>query len=71
MQETDQPEIVLITLTPELIRLAQTSQGGFTQKQLEFLGIGWPPPSGWLRKLAGQRVPRARFDEFMEAGVAS
>ncbi len=71
MQEINQPGVALITLTPELIRLAQTSQGGFTQKQLETLGIDWPPPSGWARKLAGQRVPRSQFDQFVMAGVAS
>jgi len=29
----------------------KTPKGGYTRKTIESLGIEWPPPKGWKRKL--------------------
>ena len=34
-------------VTKKHIELAKTKNGGWTKKQLEILGISWPPYKGW------------------------
>jgi len=53
-----------VTLTEDLIQIAETTNGGFTQAQLACLGIGWPPPHGWKRSLVGRTVARPVLDSF-------
>ena len=40
-----------LPITPEarekLVNSLQTSKGGWTRKDLEIIGVDWPPPSGW------------------------
>jgi hypothetical protein len=42
-QETKNIEIV----TPELIESLKSPNGGWTKKNLAFLGVQWPPIKGW------------------------
>lgn len=32
-------------------------RGGFTKKQLEILGVEYPPVKGWMKKLIGNEIP--------------
>lgn len=48
LAKNDKPKITRADL--EKIR---TSKGGFKRKDLEKLGVPWPLPKGWLKKLVG------------------
>lgn len=37
--------------SPDEVAAAQTSNGGWSRKQLAEWGIPWPPPTGWRRYL--------------------
>jgi len=39
------------TVTNELIASIATKQCGWSKRQLQLLGVGWPPPSGWRQRL--------------------
>lgn len=43
-----------MTPTLDQIEAARSPKGGFTRESLQKLGIGWPPPRGWLKKLLRQ-----------------
>lgn len=46
--------------TREEIEAARTTRGGWTEKQLAEWGIDWPPPRGWMEKLAATATERTR-----------
>lgn len=52
-----------ITLTRENLHELSGSPGksGFTRKQIELLGLTWPPQKGWLTGLIGQKLTSAKF----------
>ena len=54
-----------VTINKELLALAATAKGGYTQTQLEALGVTWPPPKGWTRAAVGRRISRSSFDVLM------
>lgn len=42
-------------------------RGGWTKSQLEAIGIGWPPPKGWIDALIGSMIEdnqRAQFERL-------
>ena len=43
-------------LTKEYIMKYRTKKGAWTKKQLEALGIKWPPSKGWIKKLEGKEI---------------
>lgn len=38
-------------ITPWLIDSLQTERGGWTRADLAKLGVEWPPPRGWKKRL--------------------
>ena len=44
---------------------AGTNGDGFTKEQLALLGVGWPPPAGWMEQLDGMMVDKEIWDEFV------
>ena len=38
----------------------RTPRGGFTKKTLAILGVPWPPPKGWKKKLLGDMPIRPK-----------
>ena len=54
-----------VTVNKELLALAATTTGGYTRKQLDALGVTWPPPKGWKRRAVGRKISRSRFDVLM------
>ena len=53
--------------TYDEIMAARTPNGGWTWRQLRAWGVRTPPPSGWLKKLAGEtykRPAREPFEQF-------
>ena len=60
-----------VTLTPDLIQLAKTRNGGFTRAQLTILGVAWPPPRGWRRAIVGRRISQSELESFWAGGVGN
>jgi len=56
-----------LKLTVEYINSYRTEKGAFTRKQVEALGLEWPPSSGWIRRIAGTEITDDQAREF-EAG---
>lgn len=50
----------------EEINRHRTPRGGFTRKQLQALGIEWPPKSGWLKGLCQNGVSKERMERFIQ-----
>ena len=42
--------------------------GGYTKTQLASIGVGWPPPAGWLYALEGSQITDEQKVEFERAG---
>ena len=38
------------------------SGSGFTREQIELLGVQWPAPKGWLKRLIGKTITRELYD---------
>ena len=55
----------MFKVTKEWLEINCTEKGGYTRKQLEILGIEWPPKSGWKELLIGTEITddvRIEFD---------
>jgi len=52
-------------LTREDIEKGRSLNGGWSQKQLELLGVGWPLPKGWARSLVGMEVDEKAYLQFV------
>lgn len=37
---------------------------GWTRRQLEALGVAWPPIHGWRRRLEGKKISEFQRQEF-------
>lgn len=46
-----EPDIISFATTEQDILALQTAKGGWTRKSLASLGVPWPPPKGWKRRL--------------------
>ena len=53
----------------ELIASIATAQCGWSKRQLQLLGVGWPPPSGWRQRLVAEG--RSLTGEEVEALFAA
>ena len=54
-------------ITKDWIIAHQTARGSWNAKQLNCLGISWPPPKGWKGRLAGceiDQLTKNRFEMF-------
>lgn len=62
----------MIRLTHENLHALSGSAlaSGFTRKQLELLGVSWPPPKGWLAYLIGREISQSVYEEAKEAIAA-
>jgi hypothetical protein len=47
-------------ITKEYLNKHKTNKGAYTRKQLEILGIGWPPSKKWERLVLDKEIT---FDE--------
>lgn len=43
-------------LTYEAIEAGRSKNGGWSKKQLEAIGVTWPPVHGWLNWIVEKRV---------------
>ena len=53
-------------LTTEYLNSHRTAKGAFTRKQVEALGIEWPPSRGWIKKAAGTEITEDQAKVFEE-----
>ena len=57
-------------ITRDWIMQHRTARGAWTRKQLEAIGVRWPPQRGWVGLSSGQEITadqQARFEA--EAGT--
>ena len=40
----------LCILTEDILNKGKSKNGGYSKKQLELIGINWPPIKGWKKK---------------------
>jgi hypothetical protein len=52
-------------ITRELIFSGRSDAGGWNRKQLEVLGIAWPPRHGWIDRLCGREISDSAAAEFL------
>lgn len=55
-----------VVITEGIIQRGQSERGGWTKQQLAILGIRWPPPKGWKKKVVGKlKLKRSRVESFL------
>jgi hypothetical protein len=54
-----------IKITPQLIAEGKSSKGGWSRRQLELLGVVWPPQNGWHKIVIGTPIRVGEADEFV------
>jgi ribonuclease HI len=52
-------------VTHAFIEAGASDRGGWTRDQLELLGVEWPPPHGWRRRVAGKPIDQGVADRFL------
>lgn len=45
-------------ITDEFIEAIKSAKGGYTRKQLDALGVPWPPAKGWKASVIGKPIPK-------------
>ena len=55
-----------MVISNEDIEALKTPKGGYTRATLESLGVAWPPPKGWKRKLLQNQ---RQIDRCLGCGV--
>ncbi len=53
-------------LTHENLHALGTNGAGWNKKQLEILGISWPPKNGWLKKLIGTEIEEEKYQQLLD-----
>jgi hypothetical protein len=53
-----------VKITDEWVRANATRNSGYTKKQLELLGVDWPPIAGWKREISGREIDDAIAEQF-------
>jgi hypothetical protein len=54
------------TVTRQWIHKHKTPRGSWNQRQLNALGISWPPAKGWIDQTAGMQITDEAAKEFEE-----
>jgi len=56
-----------VLLTKQMIEEGLSSKGGYNKKQLEILGVEWPPQKGWKSALIGTIISQKQYQNFLNA----
>lgn len=51
-------------LTNENLHDLGTKSRGFNRKQIEYLGLKWPPRKGWLKSLVGTEISDEDYEQL-------
>ena len=62
------PQAGCVRLTRELIEQHKTARGGWTRAQLQAIGVGWPPPRGWVQAAIDREISPEDFRVFTRHG---
>ncbi len=57
-------------ITPDLIAAGASVANGYTRRQVESLGLSWPPPRGWKQSIVGAAVTAEAATEFVRLAGA-
>lgn len=55
-----------IVMTEAILREGMTPAGGYTEHQLGYIGISWPPARGWKRRVLGASFPAWVVQGFLD-----
>lgn len=53
-------------ITKEFLLNNRTDKGAWNKKQLEILGIPWPPVNGWHSKVIGKYLSTDQVKDFIK-----
>lgn len=56
--------MLMFKVTRSWLHAHSSGKGGWTRVQLASIGIGWPPPSGWVANIVGNEVTEEQRAEF-------
>lgn len=62
--EKEKPTESGVVLTKDIIESARTPNGGFTQSQLEAIGVAWPPSQDWVEEVVGKMITPTQLEAF-------
>ncbi|MDR2195729.1 MAG: hypothetical protein LBE50_03890 [Gallionellaceae bacterium] len=54
-----------VVVSDEFIASGQSANGGWSKRQLEILGVDWPPLTGWRKRVAGRSLDATHAHEFL------
>ncbi|HSH24581.1 MAG TPA: hypothetical protein VLA13_03480 [Massilibacterium sp.] len=52
-------------ITEQILKEAESINGAWSRKQLETIGIKWPPPKGWKKKIIGTKVDKSKIQKLL------
>ncbi len=55
-------------ITNDLLERAKTTRGGWTMRQMDFIGVKWPPMKGWKLRVLGVHITTGTAQRFVELG---
>ena len=54
-----------LELTEEIILLAQSDNGGWSEQQFDLIRVDWPPRKGWKSLVIGKEYDYSTLNEFL------
>lgn len=61
----------MMTITNRLLHLGESGRGGWNRKQIEILGLEWPPRKGWQQTVLGKPITQEDAKRFVELNGAT
>lgn len=55
----------VVRITEEFLASGLSARGGYSRRQLELLGVSWPPPKGWKRSVMDGIITDELAAEFV------
>ena len=55
-----------VLVTEDILLDGMSERGGWNKRQLEILGVPWPPPKGWKKWVSGYlKLPKSEVERFL------
>jgi hypothetical protein len=55
----------MVKITKAFVYRGRPATGGWTKRQLEILGVPWPPQDGWIKRITGNTLTDEAAAEFL------
>lgn len=52
-------------ITEQVLKQAESINGAWSRKQLETIGIKWPPPKGWKKRIIGTEIQDSKIKKLL------